>query len=245
MERSEPGFLLDSGPDHSEQRECGDPAGPGVGHQRRRQLGFVQLQCAVHHIQDPGLSRRDHAIELHLGTRAGHGQPVSGDVGYTALNPYNVRQSIYGPQFFDYKFLYTQTFLWSEPYFHSQKGILGHALGGWRIAPIFTARSGAPLQIGTLNSNDSFGETQNSGRLDGAVLGAKYTGGNTAIYNTNIANSATGAGINSNTANGGNNINMFGNPAATFNEFRPCILGYDTSCGSAARFAACPTGTWI
>jgi hypothetical protein len=146
-----------------------------------------------------------------------------------------VKQSSYGPQFYDYKFLYTQTFLWSEPYFHSQKGILGHALGGWRIAPIFTARSGAPLQIGTLNSNESFGETQSAGALDGAVLGAKYTGGNTAIYNTNIANNATGAGINSNTANGGNNINMFSNPSAVFNEFRPCILGYDTSCGSSGQ----------
>jgi hypothetical protein len=30
-------------------------------------------------------------------------------------------------------------------------------------------------------------------------------------------------------------MNMFGNPAAVFNEFRPCILGYDTSCGAAGQ----------
>jgi len=30
-------------------------------------------------------------------------------------------------------------------------------------------------------------------------------------------------------------MNMFSNPAATFNEFRPCILGYDTSCGSSGQ----------
>ena len=169
------------------------------------------------------------------GRALGTGNQSQATSGYTALNPYNVSQSMYGPQFYDYKFLYTQTFLWSEPFFRSQKGILGHALGGWRIAPIVTARSGAPLQIGTLNSNESFGETQNSGTLDGAVLGAKYTGGTTANYNVNIANNATGAGINSNVGNGGNSINMYSNPATTFNEFRPCILGYDTSCGSGGQ----------
>jgi hypothetical protein len=175
------------------------------------------------------------------GRALGTGNQSQATSGYTAVNPYNVRQSEYGPQFFDYKFLYTQTFLWSEPYFHSQKGILGHALGGWRIAPIFTARSGAPCceanggGIGTLSNGDSFGETQTSGSFDGAVLASKYTGGNTAIYNINVPSSATGAGINSNLANGGNNINMFGNPAAVFNEFRPCILGYDTSCGSGGQ----------
>ena len=54
-------------------------------------------------------------------------------------------------------------------------------------------------------------------------------------YNINVPNSAPGAGINGNLGNGGNNINMFSNPVATFNQFRPCILGYDTSCGSSGQ----------
>jgi hypothetical protein len=169
------------------------------------------------------------------GRSLGTGNQSQATSSYTALNPYNVRQSMYGPQFWDYKFTYTQTFLWMEPFFRAQKGILGHALGGWRIAPIFTAISGAPLPVYTLNSNESFGETQTGGTNDGAVLGAKYTGGNTAIYNINVANSPTGAGINGNLANGGSNINMFSNPATVFNEFRPCVLGYDTSCGSSGQ----------
>jgi hypothetical protein len=166
------------------------------------------------------------------GRALGTGNQSQATSQYTVLNPYNVRQSMYGPQFWDYKFMYTQTFLWSEPFFRSQKGILAHLLGGWRIAPIFTARSGAPLAVGTLNSNESFGETQTGGTLDGAVLAGKWTGGTTAVYNINVPNSPTGAGINSNLTNGGNSMNMFSNPVATFNEFRPCILGYDTSCGS-------------
>ena len=174
------------------------------------------------------------------GRALGTGNQSQASSGYTALDPYHVRQSMYGPQFFDYKFTYTQTFLWSEPFFRSQKGVLGHLLGGWRIAPIFTARSGAPLAVGTLDANESFGETQNSGTLDYAVLGSKWTGGTNANYNVNVPDSATGAGINSNPANGGNGINMFSNPVATFNEFRPCILGYDTSCGSNGQIRGLP-----
>ena len=165
------------------------------------------------------------------GRALGTGNQSQATSGYTAVNPYNVRQSMYGPQFWDYRFTYTQTFLWSEPFF--KKGILSYPLGGWRIAPIITARSGAPLQIGNLANDDSFGETQNDGTQDGAVLGAKYTGGTNAHYNINVSETtATGAGINSNLDNGGNNINMYSNPAAVYNEFRNCILGYDTSCGS-------------
>jgi hypothetical protein len=28
---------------------------------------------------------------------------------------------------------------------------------------------------------------------------------------------------------------MFSNPAAVYNEFRPCILGFDTNCGAAGK----------
>ena len=79
------------------------------------------------------------------------------------------------------------------------------------------------------------GRGQTGGTYDGGVLAGKFTGGSTAIYNINIPNSASGAGVNSNLANGGNNINMFSNPAAIFAQFRPCILGFDTSCGSTGQ----------
>ncbi len=175
------------------------------------------------------------------GRALGTGSESQATSEYTALNPYNVRQSMYGPQFFDYKFLYTQTFLWSEPFFKNNKGVLNYLLAGWRIAPIITARSGAPLAVGNLNGGaESFGETQTSGSQDGAVLASKYTGGDSAIYNITVANSASGAGINSNYANGGDGMNMFKNPAQVFAEFRPCILGYDTSCGSFGNIRGLP-----
>jgi hypothetical protein len=174
------------------------------------------------------------------GRALGTGNQDQATSEYTVVNPYNVRQSMYGPQYFDYKFTYTQTFLWMEPFFRSQKGILGHALGGWRLAPIFTARSGAPQTVGNLANYDSFGETQTGYTNDGAVLGAPYTGGNSAHYNVTAPTTGVGAGVNGNANNGGNNINMFSNPAQTYGEFRNCILGYDTSCGAAGQIRGMP-----
>ena len=66
---------------------------------------------------------------------------------------------------------------------------MGHLLGGWTIAPIFTAHSGAPLAVTNLNGNcQSFGELNCStgSTLDCAVLASKYTGSNSALYNQNV-----------------------------------------------------------
>ena len=184
------------------------------------------------------------------GRALGTGSESQATSGYTTLNPYNVRQSMYGPQFFDYKFIYTQSFLYSEPFFKSNRGILGYALGGWRLGAIFTARSGAPLAVGNSSGDgfgEAFGEGQNSNTnenayfgQDGAVLASAYTGGNSAHYNVNVPNTSSGAGTQSNLVNGGNSINMFSNPAAVLGEFRNCILGYDTSCGSIGQIRGLP-----
>ncbi len=40
-------------------------------------------------------------------------------------------------------------------------------------------------------------------------------------------------------------LNMFADPAAVYGEFRPCVLGYDTSCGGYFNCAACPRGRSI
>jgi hypothetical protein len=148
---------------------------------------------------------------------------------------------MYGPQSYDYKFLYTQTFLWSEPFFKDSNKIAKAALGGWRLGAILTARDGAPIQVANDSNNDSFGESQTSASFDGAVLASKYTGGSSALYNVNVPNSVSGAGVNSNTGNGGNSINMFSNPNAVYGEFRNCVLGFDTSCGSGGNIRGLPS----
>jgi hypothetical protein len=180
----------------------------------------------------------------------GTGNSSQATSSYSVLDPWNVHAN-YGPQFFDYKFIYNLTMLWQMPFYKTQRGVVGHLLGGWSIAPVFTAKSGQPLGIFNYNGScESFGEmncntgstnANNSLVADGAVLAAPYTGSNSAIYGLNVANSASGAGVNSNASNGGNGINMFSNPDQIYKEFRPCILGYDTSCGGGGVIRGMPS----
>ncbi|HKE26523.1 MAG TPA: carboxypeptidase-like regulatory domain-containing protein [Bryobacteraceae bacterium] len=184
------------------------------------------------------------------GRALGTGNQSQATSSYSVLDPWHANAS-YGPQFFDYKFLYNLAVYWQTPWLRTQKGVVGHLLGGWIISPLFTAQSGALLGVNNYNAaTESFGEMnpatgstngQTNQYLDGAVLAAKYTGSNSANYNLSVVNSVSGAGVNSNAANGGNDINMFKNPDQVYNEFRPCILGYDTSCGGGGNLRGMPT----
>ena len=185
------------------------------------------------------------------GRALGEGNSSQATSSYSQLDPWN-QHANYGPQFFDYKFLFNASLYWQTPWYRTQKGVVGHLLGGWVISPIITAQSGAVLGVSNLNGDcESFGEmncstgsTNANGNqiLDGAVLAAKYTGTNSAHYNLNVPeNTASGAGVNSNPDNGGYNINMFSNPDQVFKEFRPCVLGYDTSCGGGGNIRGLPS----
>jgi len=172
------------------------------------------------------------------GRALGTGNQSQATSSYTVVDPWDTH-SMYGPQFFDYKFIYNFSLLWSDPYYKSQKGIIGHVLGGWTVAPIFTARSGAPMFTSNLNGGcESFGEVNcaDGSTQDGAVLAAPYTGGNSVHYNQTISEDSTanplGVGISSNYDQGGVGTQMFKNPIAVYNEFRNCVLGYDTNCGA-------------
>jgi hypothetical protein len=175
------------------------------------------------------------------GKALGTGAVTQATSGYSTLDPWHVN-SMYGPQSFDYKYIYNISVVYQPPYFRTQKGVMGHLLGGWTVAPLFTYHSGAPLQVLSAAGNcQSFGEMNCStgSSLDGAVLASQFTGGNSALYNQSVSTSATanplGVGVNTNANNGGSSVNMFANPVAVFNEFRPCVLGFDTSCGSSGN----------
>jgi hypothetical protein len=159
----------------------------------------------------------------------------------TALNPWDM-QSNYGTNSFDIKLQYNVGVYYAPPVYRDQRGVLGHVLGGWTISPLFTAQSGSTLQPyyseGTSCSSDcqSFGESSSgsvTSTADGAVLAAPYTGGSSAHYNNA---GAGGVGTNNPQA-----INMFTNPSAVLAEFRPCVLGMDTSCGGGGIIRGLPT----
>ncbi|MBV8897032.1 MAG: carboxypeptidase regulatory-like domain-containing protein [Acidobacteriaceae bacterium] len=151
----------------------------------------------------------------------------------SVLNPFNIAES-YGPQLFDYRFVYNLNLLYQVPYMRSQHGIVGRLLGGWSIAPLFTAQSGAPLQVSIGNTTSStdcqaFGELNcNSATFvyENAVPSYPYSSGNSMHNNVLYFN---GVGSSGNPRTGGSGLNMFTNPSVVLSQFRPLVLGYDTS----------------
>jgi len=160
----------------------------------------------------------------------GTGDTTQSTSSFSVPNPFDLHYG-YGPQSFDYRFLYNLTMLYQPTYFKSQHGFTGHLLGGWSIAPIFTAYSGAPLRVTGLSTcPSSWGEISCSSSLtawENAVLTSPYTAGNSAHYGVT---STTGVGSAGN-APKGTGINLFANPGAVAAQFRPLLPGLDTNAG--------------
>jgi hypothetical protein len=156
--------------------------------------------------------------------------------GGTALDPYHLAGN-YGPQLFDFRFAFNAALYYQPPFLQHLSGVKRKVLGGWTIAPLFTAYSGAPIAAGYEPgaTTEAFGESGSSGSSTGAenaVGYSPYTGGTSAKYNVTGSN-----GIGTNNVYG---VNFFSNPAQVFGELRPCILGYDTSCGGYANLRGLP-----
>ena len=164
----------------------------------------------------------------------GTGDTTQATSSTSVPNPFDLHYG-YGPQSFDYRFLYNLSLLYQPPYYKNQHGLLGHALGGWSFAPLFTANSGAPLLVRNNNSNcqSAWGEVSCVTGLgttgENAILMAPYTGGNSANYGVTSApgSSVAAAG---NASSKGTGINLFANPAAVYDMFR-YALPTDTNSG--------------
>ncbi|HTS62617.1 MAG TPA: carboxypeptidase-like regulatory domain-containing protein [Candidatus Acidoferrales bacterium] len=148
----------------------------------------------------------------------------------TALDPWNM-QANYGVQNYDVKFVYNTAMYWQTPWYRGQKGFLGKVFGGWNLAAIFTAQSGGGTSPtwseGSCTGCQAFGEAtppaSTTATTENAVGFGPYTGGATVLYNNPGAN---GVGTNSPAS-----VNAFADPSAVIKQFRPCVLGIDTSCG--------------
>jgi len=135
------------------------------------------------------------------------------------------------------------------PFFKGQHGVIGHVLGGWTVSPLFTAQSGGTTSVsyseGSCTGCEAFGEVTTPGTsavsstAEAAVGLGPYTGGSSAHYgvtggtgnNLVFGTNAVGTKLSNNVLYG---MNMFVNPAQVYSEFRPCVLGLDTSCGGGA-----------
>jgi hypothetical protein len=134
----------------------------------------------------------------------GTGDTTQATSSTSVPNPFDLRYG-YGPQSFDYRFLYNLSLLYQPHYFGSQHGLVGHLLGGWSIASLFTANSGAPLLARNANPNcqSAWGEVSCVTTLgttgENAIPIAPYGAGNSAHYgvssSTTVASAIYPAGI--------------------------------------------------
>jgi hypothetical protein len=155
---------------------------------------------------------------------------VQASSSITVPNPFDFNNfGTYGVQPFDVQFTYSLLTYYAEPWFKSQKGFLGRIAGGWTIAPLFTARTGLPLRVANGGDAQSFGEIYSgqSANYENAAGAAPFTGGSsqTGFYNQTSAS----VGSSENPAKGGSGINLFNNPTVVASEFRPLVLGVDSS----------------
>lgn len=76
-----------------------------------------------------------------------------------------------GLSLFNRKHRYTMTGTYELPFMKSQKGPLGHVLGGWQVTGIYVIESGVPFTV--LNGFDADGIGGNNDRPDANPFGQK------------------------------------------------------------------------
>jgi len=155
----------------------------------------------------------------------GTGAFVQATSQYMPNDAFNIH-NMYGVQNFDRKFVYNIYALIDDPYFKGQHGPLGHILGGWTLAPIFAAGSGAPVYCGTNTNGQSFGSGDGSNFFDNEQC--IYTGAH-----------PYGASLHRDGNPGEFNI-LAADPTALFNTIRNPILGLDTGTGGVGAIRGQP-----
>jgi hypothetical protein len=157
-------------------------------------------------------------------------QSTSGD---TPVDPFNLRRG-YGLAGFDRKFVYNLFLIYQDPFYRSQRGLTGHLLGGWTFGPIFTAGSGLPITLGTINGGgQAFGEGDSvnfagNGNSENAIPIGPIPGSG---VHYNVPGSAGCLGPTTVIGSSGHGVNLFANPAAVYCNIRQPILGLDNGDG--------------
>jgi hypothetical protein len=88
----------------------------------------------------------------------GTGTVVQATSSYATVDPWDLHNQ-YGVQPYDEKYNFNLFFNYAPPFYQSQKGVIGHVLGGWSFSPLFVYGSGFPVQANTTNGDcGTFGE---------------------------------------------------------------------------------------
>ncbi|HMD84313.1 MAG TPA: carboxypeptidase-like regulatory domain-containing protein [Terriglobia bacterium] len=153
---------------------------------------------------------------------------------YTQANPtdpFNLRAD-YGPSPWDRRLVLNILGTYGLPFgkgklLASQYAAVNKIIGGWSFAPIFTWATGAPIETYT-GSCQEWGQG-NTAWCAGAVPLTNITGkfGNT-LHGAVQTDCTVGVNNDPHCASGGGNGgNMFANPTAVFNSYRPDLVGVD------------------
>src|SRR5579859_899416 len=201
-------------------------------------LGFSNYQAGIVRVQ----KRTGHGLTLNANLTWSHTLSTVGiNQEYTQANPsvpFNLRFD-YGPAPFDTRWVFNMLGTYELPMgkgklLGTNNGFLDKVIGGWSFSPIFQWNSGLVQETYT-GSCDEFGQG-NVAWCSGAVplMGAKFS--NSAHYG--VVSGPSGIGSNGDscvpntstrpyTGVCGSGVNMFGDPAAAYNNLRPVILGLD------------------
>jgi hypothetical protein len=158
---------------------------------------------------------------------------------YTEANPedpFNLRAD-YGPSPWDRRLVMNILSTYGLPFgkgklFASHYAAVNKIIGGWTIAPIFSWATGTPIETYTDGENCQEWGNGLTPWCAGAVPLTNISGtyGNTYHARVNAAGMCSqGIGSNNDPAcgGGGNGGNLFANPIAAFNSYRPDLVGYD------------------
>ncbi len=156
----------------------------------------------------------------------GTGAEVQATSEATPPDPFNLRTG-YGLQAFDRPLVFNMFFVYQPSFYKGQHGVVGHLLGGWTFAPVFTAGSGLPMTLGTINGGgQAFGEGDSVnffgyGVSENAIpIGQLPSVG--VHYNVPGSNGVGTSGY---------GLNLWSDPAAVYNSVRQPLLGLDTRDG--------------
>lgn len=144
-------------------------------------------------------------------------------------NGYNPKVA-YGPSIFDRTHAFTASYVYDVPagtghMFHFNN-FADKFLEGWYLSGIFSAYTGLPLIAP--ESTQVWG--------GGSILSNNVGAIPTASISTGLHSGVAGSnndGTSGNPATGGSGLNLFADPAAAFNSFRPVLIGSDGRDGRA------------
>ncbi len=137
----------------------------------------------------------------------------------------------YGPSGFDFRHIFNGKWVYNLP-FKSSHSFVKRLIEGWYNSGIFTAISGQPLVA--VEGSQVWGGTLALGFNTGKVPTANPTSFGDGVH-TGVTGS-NGVGTNSNPATKGTGLNLFGDPFAVSNSFRPVLLASDGRSGRSNPF---------